>query len=583
MERRMESRMRESERVDYATFNVNKYKKKGKWTIVGALDCVLQLAQDSELCEEFWATVKIPLKYLRTTLGLTDMQIIVIAIMVEGGQAVSWKSLGNYLGISRLTMMTYSEEVEELVMKGWLYRSTSYEQGGHFQGFKLTFGVVTALRKNKVFVPEKLTGLTVQEFMDRLEVYIHKNANGHDFTDNEELMEWVDMLIERNRELELCRVLSRITDLHERLIMVLILVDYAQYANSDGEGLYFNTIDDILDDDFSVYNVKDNLKDGSLKLFSNELIEFECVDGLANNERYLLTKKVKNELLNEYKPRRSKVREKRRKDDNMLIKHEEIKAKEMFYNPGDGEQIEKLGSLLVDDKFKGVQKRLEEEGMRKGFACIFYGSPGTGKTETVLQLAKQTGRDIMQIEIAGIKDMFVGESEKNMKAGFERYRKVCESSKVAPILFFNEADAIFGERMEKTPRAVDKMENAIQNIILQEMENLDGILIATTNLTGGLDKAFERRFLFKVEFNKPSVEIKEKLCMSMFKGKLTETQARKLAKEYNFAGGEIENISRKHTIDYILEGKELDFDALCRYCDQESLNNTSHRRVGFGS
>lgn len=583
MERRIERRMRERECVDYTTFNVNKYKKKGKWTIVGALDCVLQLAQDSELCDEFWSAAKAPLKYLRTTVGLTDMQIIVIAIMVEGGQSVSWKSLGTYLGISRLTMMTYSEEVEELVMKGWLYRSASYEHGNHYQGFRLTFGVVTALRKNKVFVPEKLTGLTVQEFMDRLEVYIHKNAGGHDFTDNEELMEWVDMLIERNQELQLCRVLKRITDLHERLIMVLILVDYAQYADSDGEGLYYNTIDDILDDDFSIFSIKDNLKDGSLKLFCNELIEFECVDGLANNERYLLTKKVKNELLNEYKPRRSKVREKRRKDDNLLIKHEDIKAKEMFYNPEDEEQISKLGSLLEDEKFKGVQKRLEEEGMRKGFACIFYGAPGTGKTETVLQLARQTGRDIMQIEIAGIKDMFVGESEKNMKAVFERYRKVCESAKVAPILFFNEADAIFGERMEKTQRAVDKMENAIQNIILQEMENLDGILIATTNLTGSLDKAFERRFLYKVEFNKPNVEIKEKLWKSMFKGKLTDTEARKLARDYNFSGGEIENISRKHTVDYILEGKEIDFEALCRYCDHERLSNTSHRRVGFCS
>ena len=579
----MENRMRERERVDYSTFNLNKYKKKGKWTIVGALDCVLQLAKESELCEEFWATAKAPLKYLRTTLGLTDMQIIVVAIMVEGGKAVSWKSLGAYLGISRLTMMTYSEDVEELVMKGWIYRSSSYEHDGHYQGFQLTFGVVTALRKNKVFVPEKLQGLTLQEFMDRLEVYIHKNSGSNNFTDNEELMEWVDMLIERNQELQLCRLLHNIIDLHERLIMVLILVDYAQYADSDGEGLYYSTIDDALDDDFSVYNVKDNLKDGSLGLFSKELIEFECVDGLANNERYLLTKKVKNELLSEYKPRRSQVKENRRKDDNLLIKHADIKVKEMFYNPKDGEQIEKLGSLLQDETFKGVQKRLEEEGMRKGFACIFYGSPGTGKTETVLQLARKTGRDIMQIEIAGLRDMFVGESEKNVKAVFERYRKVCESSKVIPILFFNEADAIFGERMEKTPRAVDKMENAIQNIILQEMENLDGILIATTNLTGALDKAFERRFLYKVEFNKPTEDIKEKLWLSMFKGKLTGVQARKLARDYNFTGGEIENISRKHTIDYILEGKELDFDALCRYCDQERLNTSSHRKLGFGS
>ena len=74
---------------------------------------------------------------------------------------------------------------------------------------------------------------------------------------------------------------------------------------------------------------------------------------------------------------------------------------------------------------------------------------------------------------------------------------------MAPILLFNEADAIFGIRQEGATRAVDKMENSIQNIILQEMEKLDGILIATTNLTTNLDNAFERRFLYKIRFDRP--------------------------------------------------------------------------------
>ena len=75
-------------------------------------------------------------------------------------------------------------------------------------------------------------------------------------------------------------------------------------------------------------------------------------------------------------------------------------------------------------------------------------------------------------------------------------------SDVAPILLFNEADAIFGVRKNGAENAVDKMENTIQNIILQEMEDLNGILIATTNLATNLDSAFERRFLYKIEFEK---------------------------------------------------------------------------------
>ena len=94
----------------------------------------------------------------------------------------------------------------------------------------------------------------------------------------------------------------------------------------------------------------------------------------------------------------------------------------------------------------------------------------------------------MQVDIAGMRDKYVGETEKNIKAVFARYRDICRNSEVQPILFFNEADAIFNKRSENIQHSVDKMENAMQNIILQEMEDLDGILIATTNLTSNLDR-----------------------------------------------------------------------------------------------
>ena len=81
----------------------------------------------------------------------------------------------------------------------------------------------------------------------------------------------------------------------------------------------------------------------------------------------------------------------------------------------------------------------------------------------------------------------------------------------APILLFNEADAIIGKCQVGAERAVEKMENSIQNIILQEIEQLDGILIATTNLAENMDKAFERRFLYKVKFEKPDLACRSQI------------------------------------------------------------------------
>ena len=211
---------------------------------------------------------------------------------------------------------------------------------------------------------------------------------------------------------------------------------------------------------------------------------------------------------------------------------------------------------------------------------FFYGAPGTGKTETVLQIARQMGRDIMQVDIAGLRDKWVGESEKNIKEIFTHYRKLCQTSDVMPILFFNEADAIINKRTKNVEHSVDKMDNAMQNIILQEIEDLDGILIATTNLTSNLDKAFERRFLYKIEFHKPDTDVKAKIWHYMLKD-LSTAEAHQLASHFDFSGGQIENIARKRTVDYILSGRLATLDEIEGYCRAEQLGGRERRSIGF--
>ena len=124
------------------------------------------------------------------------------------------------------------------------------------------------------------------------------------------------------------------------------------------------------------------------------------------------------------------------------------------------------------------------------------------------------------------------------------------------------------------------MENAIQNIILQEMEDLDGILIATTNLTTNLDKAFERRFLYKIRFDKPSLEAKVSIWRSMIPS-LSETEAVHLATDFDFSGGQIENIARKREVQSIIGLCDPDFAQVREFCTEETIGNESRRRIGF--
>ena len=555
------------------------FKEPDSWNIITALNRVLEVSEDSQLSDDLWETCKNPLAFLRKELGLTNVQIVVLAIMIEAGEPVSWKRLGNYLGCSRLSIMVYSEEIEELVAKRWAVRRGVHEIGGFFEGFALVHGVITALRHNKPFVPEKIDGFNEQQFVDKLESHIDKNLNNRncEFRDDED---WMLQLVKANPHLPLCQEVLKFDDIHVQSLLLMIVYDYAQWEGTDGEGLQYQTIDDLYPEEFDCDFMREGLRNGTHPLIQGGYIEHKCTDGQANTEQYMLTRKAKTELLSAYKPSRSKCRRQAPRG-RFLKSHNTIKEKALFYNTTEQLQIEQLTSLLSTENLPSIQKRLEEEGMRKGFACLFYGGPGTGKTETVLQIARQTGRDLMQVDIAGLRDKYVGESEKNIKEVFARYRRLCQTSDVMPILFFNEADAIINKRTENIEHSVDKMDNAMQNIILQEIEDLDGILIATTNLTSNLDKAFERRFLYKVEFHKPDTNVKAKIWRSMLKD-ISDDDARQLAAHFDFSGGQIENIARKRAVDYILSGKHATLKEIEAYCQAELLSNSKESRpIGF--
>ena len=565
----------------------SEYKEPDTWTIITALNRVLEQARNSELSDEFWQSVKNPLAFLRGELGLTDVQIVVLAMMIEAGEPLSWKKMGNYLHVSRLMMMTYSEEIEELVHKRWLSRSASFELGRNYEGFSLVHGVVTALRHNKPFVPEKIDGLTEQQFVDKLESHIDKNFSDHNvsFCDDEE---WMVQLCKANTHLPLCHeVLKFSDDIHVQSLLLMIVYDYAQWEGTDGEGLTFETIDGLYPEEYDCDFLREHLRNGDHTLMQCGFIEQKCADGMADTEQYMLTTRAKNELLSAYKPSHKKCKRMQQRMGSRFLKdYKTIKEKPLFYNESEQQQIERLTSLLSAENFPSIQKRLEEEGMRKGFACLFYGGPGTGKTETVLQIARQTGRNLMQVDIAGMRDKFVGESEKNIKAVFQRYRELCRNSEVKPILFFNEADGILGKRSTfgGVNPSIEKMDNAMQNIILQEIEDLEGILIATTNLTDNLDSAFERRFIFKIEFHKPNTMVKSLIWRSMLKD-LSDEDAQQLAAHFDFSGGQIENIARKRTVDYILSGQYASLEEIEKYCRAELLDNKKERHhiAGFSA
>ena len=280
------------------------YKEPDTWTIITALNRVLDQAQDSELSDEFWASVKNPLAYLRGELGLSDIQIVVMAMLIEAGEPLSWKKMGNFLNCSRLMMMTFSEEIEEMVKKRWFVRKNSLDFGEYVESYGLARGLITALRRNTPFVPEKIDGLTEQQFVDKLESRVDKNLHDHraSFSDDED---WMAQLVEANPHLPLCHEMLKFDDIHVMSLMMMIVFDYAQWEGSDGEGLQFDTIDELYPEEYECDFMREKLQDGTHPLILGGYIEHKCNDGMANNNQYMLTHKAKTELLSAYRPSRS--------------------------------------------------------------------------------------------------------------------------------------------------------------------------------------------------------------------------------------------------------------------------------------
>ena len=198
------------------------------------------------------------------------------------------------------------------------------------------------------------------------------------------------------------------------------------------------------------------------------------------------------------------------------------------------------------------------------------------------ELARRTGRDIYAVDMSQLKSKWVGDSEKIVKGVFNTYAEMCRTREKAPILLFNEADAIFAKRIENPEHSVEQMMNAIQNICLDAIENLDGILVATTNLAENFcDEAFARRFIFKVNFTTPEADVRAKIWRSMIPS-LSEEDAATLCSRFTFSGGNIENVARKAAVGYVLSGQKATLEDLIKYGEEETLvTKKQSRRIGF--
>ncbi len=293
----------------------------------------------------------------------------------------------------------------------------------------------------------------------------------------------------------------------EQVIFIALLRE--EYSATDASLREMNALIDLISfDDYERIKNRSLLEDGA-NLISNEIIDYEeMLNPFGGISRaFYIVDDVLQSIIHPQK--RKKVT---RLKLGALIEEQDIfelidsdtsldevvlneKTRETLDNlmqQVDKEVVARLVKWGIKDKKSGIDARI-----------IFYGAAGTGKTMTAYSLAKSLKRQVLAFDCSKILSMYVGESEKNVRKIFDTFYELSEKTKTEPILLLNEADQFLGARSSGAITGADQMHNQMQNIFLEQIENFRGMLIATTNLLENIDKAFSRRFNYKIEFKKP--------------------------------------------------------------------------------
>jgi SpoVK/Ycf46/Vps4 family AAA+-type ATPase len=563
-----------------------KEKNNQKETSQDLLRCVEKIALDiktSGISKEMLLKNERELKKLSDFLEISQIQVVLFCVIFTinfGSLTVDLEDIARYIDCSPVSVVSYLPDLDIMAEKKLLRRQVETNRrrrggGGNLNSieFYVNRDAFESLRKGEKFISKKIETPDVYSLMVYFE-NVFQNFHQGEYTITE-LHHEILATLNRNITLPFVREIRKLQmDIEDLTLFMLICSEFID----DEESVNLLGAIKYLYADFSDrMRVRKEFLKGTHTLLKNGLVMLE--ESQFKSERHVMLTDFGMEiLLQDDKDIFVTKKEKKKSSDFILAS--DIQEKQLFFREKESKGLEFLTDTLKPENHANLVGRLKDAGMRTGVTVLLYGAPGTGKTESVYQIARQTGRDIRMISISETKSMWFGESEKLIKKVFDEYRRRVEKSKVAPILLFNEADGIFSTRKKIGSSSVAQTENAIQNIILQEMEDLNGILIATTNLTQNLDQAFERRFLYKLCFEKPDPECRIRIWLDKVKTIPVE-YVENLSGRFELSGGQIENIARKCILQQALYGVFPSLDEIESFCNEEQMNRNAIQRIGF--
>lgn len=518
--------------------------------------------------------VKKDLKVVADFLYCSEEEAWLFAVMFAmsiSGKETDLESLTIYLNCNPFLIVSFSPILESLVNKRLLVKNAGYDMKILSTRYYISSFIFNSITLNKA-VPKSNPYEDVYEVIEKInEMMCDREKNN--ITTDELFTESLDLLKKEGHFPLIKKILDLNITFDDTLLLIYLCYSFANESNeADIERFIYYVYDSL----GNKIRAKKNLFSGNCKLIEDDLVSF-VDDSFYGGKALSLTDKAIEMLFSEDVGLLEK--KKTFNPRHFIVLHpDKIRASKLFFNNEEKKQIGLLEKILLEENFLKAKKKFESMGFPPGFTVLFYGDPGTGKTQVAYNLAKESGRVILMVDISSIRDKYVGESEKRIKQIFKTYRQAREHFDLCPVLFFNESDALISKRFEVTS-SVDQMNNSMQNILLQELEDFEGILIATSNMNTNLDSAFERRFLYKIVFERPDAETRFKIWKEKMPS-LSEEEIKILADTYLLTGGQIHNISRKYLLNNILKESHPNLKELQQLCEWEYFGRKANN-LGF--
>jgi ATP-dependent Clp protease ATP-binding subunit ClpA len=550
-----------------------------KLNIISAMERVFIKAKDSKLEKNCFKSVENELEVINNYFCTNEVESILITLILntENLDKVSLNKLAEYVGLSKLSFLSFSKFLIELHKRNILFAKGPAFQLNH--EYAIDYKLITYFSNNEK-IPEELLISSVKEksfheFLNEIDELSERKDRGQ--LNEMYFIKQLRDLITKYEDFKLVAFAKKNLGNVDQFVFFDTILDAISCCSNDFNTALQSTVEDCTFRKRDTFEYVQNFLQDKTKLNKLKLVEKDST--AFSNRHYIRLTTNALKMLSEWEGIHIEFKED--KKNKKLLYPEQIKKNKLIYNPSELDAISRIDSVLAEKSFQKLKSNLTSNNLPEGITCLLYGEPGTGKTATVYELARKHKRAVFKVEISETKSMWYGESQKLVKKIFTDYYDAKEKEKRCPILLFNEADAIIGKRKVGGNSSVSETENAIQNILLEELENFKGILFATSNLVMNLDEAFERRFLFKVKYAKPSLQN----AAAIWKIKLpniTNKQAMELATHYPFSGGEIDNIVRKYVMESVLQGKQPSFNTILSFCNQEKWQATTMgNKIGY--